>query len=82
MAINTDALRKAIFHNTGWNFMCPPECIDEIDRYCKGEMEFDVMSKETIHQLNGIYRSVAEDYAYFTGGDYLPNIFVLEDEIK
>jgi hypothetical protein len=78
--IDKEALRKAIYHNTGWNFMCPPENIDEINRYCETG-DFDLMSPETLRQLNGIYRYIAEDYSYFTGGKYLPNIFVTEEGI-
>ena len=79
-AIDKEALRKAIYHNTGWNFMCLPECRAEIDNYCETG-DFDSMSPETLHQLNGIYRYVAEDYNYFSGGKYLPNIFVTEENI-
>lgn len=78
--IDKEALRKAIYHNTGWNFMCPEENINEIDHYCETG-DFDSMSPETLHQLNGIYRYIAEDYSYFTGGKYLPNIFVTEEGI-
>lgn len=79
--INQEALRKAIYHNTGWNFMCPEENINEIDRYCESG-DFSLLSKATLHQLNGIYRYIAEDYTYFSGGDYLPNIFISEEDIK
>lgn len=78
--IDKEALRKAIFHNTGWNFMCPPKNIDEINAYCETG-NFDLMSKETLYQLNGIYRYIAEDYSYFSNGGYLPNIFITEDNI-
>ena len=73
-SIDKEALRKAIYHNTGWNFMCPKENIDEINRYCESG-DFSVMSPSTLYQLNGIYRYVAEDYSFFSGGKYLPNIF-------
>ena len=33
--IDKEALRLAIYHNTGWSFMCPPENSEEIERYCK-----------------------------------------------
>lgn len=77
--IDQKALQKAIFHNTGWNFMCPQENIDEIDRYCKSG-DFSVLSPSTLKQLNGIYRYIAQDYSYFSGGKYLPNIFVTEED--
>ena len=77
--IDKEALRKAIYHNTGWSFMCPPECIEEIDRYYENG-DFSLLSNETLYQLNGIYRYIAEDYNYFSGGKYLPNIFVSEEE--
>lgn len=78
--IDQEALRKAIFHNTGWNFMCPQENIDEIDRYCKSG-DFSVLSPSTLKQLNGIYRYIAQDYSYFSGGKYLPNIFIVEEGV-
>lgn len=78
--IDKEALRKAIYHNTGWNFMCPVKNIEEINRYCETG-DFDSMSPDTLHQLNGIYRYIAEDYAYFSGGKYLPNVFVTEEGI-
>lgn len=77
-SIDREALRKAIFHNTGWNFMCPPENIEEINRYCEVG-DFGILSDETLHQLNGIYRDIATDYSFFTGGKYLPNIFLTEE---
>ena len=76
--IDKEALRKAIFHNTGWNFMCPPENVEEINKYCETG-DFDSLSPETLYQLNGIYRYIAQDYEYFSGGKYLPNIFVTEE---
>ena len=77
--IDKEALRKAIYHNTGWNFMCPAEASAEIDRYCETG-DFSVMSPSTLYQLNGIYRDIAQDYEYFSGGKYLPNIFITEEE--
>ena len=76
--IDQEALRKAIFHNTGWNFMCPQENIDEIDTYCENG-DFGVLSSGTLKQLNGIYRYIAQDYSYFSGGKYLPNVFIVEE---
>ncbi len=76
--INQEALRKAIYHNTGWNFMCPHENIVEINRYCE-DGDFSILSPSTLKQLNGIYRYIAEDYSYFSGGQYLPNIFATEE---
>lgn len=76
--IDKEALRKAIYGNTGWNFMCPPENIKEIDRYCESG-DFSVLSPSTLKQLNGIYRYIAQDYSYLTGGKYLPNIFLVEE---
>ena len=73
--IDKEALRKAIYHNTGWNFMCLPKYTDEINRYCETG-DFSLMSPETVYQLNGIYREIAQDYEYFSGGKYLPNIFI------
>ena len=76
--IDREALRKAIYHNTGWNFMCPQENIDEINRYCEVG-DFSLLSPNTLKQLNGIYKDIAQDYEFFSGGKYLPNIFVVED---
>lgn len=76
--IDKEALRKAIYGNTGWNFMCLPENIKEIDRYCESG-DFSVLSPSTLKQLNGIYRYIAQDYSYLTGGKYLPNIFLVEE---
>lgn len=73
--IDKEALRKAIYHNTGWNFMCLPECRKEIDRYCDTG-DFGAMSQKTLSQLNGIYASIAQDYEFFSNGGYLPNIFI------
>ena len=75
--IDQEALKKAIFHNTGWNFMCPPEVKKEIDEYCRVG-DFSLLSENALKQLNGIYRYIAEDYSYFSGGKYLPNIFIGE----
>lgn len=75
--IDQEALKKAIFHNTGWNFMCPPEVTKEIDEYCRVG-DFSLLSQNALKQLNGIYRYIAEDYSYFSGGKYLPNIFIGE----
>lgn len=75
--IDKEALRKAISHNTGWNFMVMPQYREEIERYWE-HGDFSLLSDEAVHQLNGVYRAVAEDYEYFSGGKYLPNIFIGE----
>ena len=79
--IDAEALRQAIYHNTGWNFMCPAEASEEIDRYCENG-DFNLLSQSTLQQLNGIYRYIAQDYEYFSGGKYLPNIFITEEGVK
>ena len=76
--IDQEALRKAIYHNTGWNFMCPPENSNEINEYCRTG-DFSKLSPGTLKQLNGIYRDISQDYSYFSGGKYLPNIFLVEE---
>lgn len=76
--IDQEALREAIYSNTGWNFMCPSENIKEIDRYCESG-DFSILSASTLWQLNGIYRYIAQDYSYLTGGKYLPNIFIVKE---
>lgn len=77
--IDKEALRLAIYHNTGWSFMCPPENSEEIERYCKSG-NFDDLSPSTLKQLNGIYRYISQDYSYFSNGKYLPNIFIVEGD--
>lgn len=75
--IDKEALRKAIYQNTGWNFMCESKYRKEYDSYCE-HGDFSLLSDEAVRQLNGAYRYIAQDYAYFSGGKYLPNIFIGE----
>lgn len=54
--------------------MCEVKYKDEINRYCE-HGDFSLLSDEAVYQLNGVYRYVAKDYSYFSGGKELPNIF-------
>lgn len=75
--IDQEVLRDIIYHNTGWNFMCLPEYKKELEEYCRTG-DLSKVSPEAWYQLNGIYRDLAQEYEYFTGGKYLPNIFIGE----